>query len=720
VGEPSGPKGSPAYLERLNPMQREAVVHEGAPLLILAGAGSGKTRVITTKIAWLIDQRAVSPRSILAVTFTNKAAQEMKDRVLALVPHADDVMVRTFHSFGAWFLRRNAAAAGLEPRFTIYDEEDSVTVLRGLFGKGEDRSSLRRTLEEISRVKDIGLGPGADREAIAKAGCDPDVFAAYEKAKAATGNVDFGDLILMPLQLLKSSPAVRERTRQRFSVILVDEYQDSNVAQFELLRELWSPAAYLCVVGDDDQSIYRFRGAEVGNILSFPKVFPGTQIVRLERNYRSTQAILDVASAVVSHNKGRLGKTLWTENDKGELPVLFRLEDQDEESKVCGDLARDGFPGTTAILYRMNAQSLHFEKHFLRLGIRFRLIGSVSFYKREEVKDAMAYLSLMANHNDAVSFERIVNRPARGLGAASVQSILGEWRAMRDSAAAGADLVAACRKTAPRLSARARAGLKDLLALLQELGDLMEQVSLSELTRTLLTRSGLMEMHRLRDVTDSTSRADNLRELVSDMTAYGTGADALIAYLETVSLASAVDREEGAEGARLFLITLHNTKGLEFDRVIITGLEEGIFPHDSSSSAPEDIEEERRLFYVGITRARERLVLTTCQRRRLFGRFTEMSPSRFLGEIPPEAMQAEEEEEGGGRALRAGGRALRAGGEGDFPRGCGVYHDEYGPGMVERSWYTDGSLVVEVRFTTGRVGRFLPKYSRLERIELST
>ncbi len=358
-------------------MQREAVIHEGAPLLILAGAGSGKTRVITTKIAWLIDQRGVSPRSILAVTFTNKAAQEMKDRVLALVPHAADVMVRTFHSFGAWFLRRNAAAAGLDPRFTIYDEEDSVTVLKGVLGKGEDRGSLRRTLEEISRVKDVGLGPGAAREEIAKAGCDPEVFAAYEKAKAATGNVDFGDLILMPLQLLKNTPAVRERTRQRFSVILVDEYQDSNVAQFELLRELWSPAAYLCVVGDDDQSIYRFRGAEVGNILSFPKVFPGTQIVRLERNYRSTQAILDVASAVVSHNKGRLGKTLWTENDKGELPVLLRLEDQDEEVEGLRAISRE--TGS-----RDHGHPLPDERAVPPLrealparGIRFRLIGSV-------------------------------------------------------------------------------------------------------------------------------------------------------------------------------------------------------------------------------------------------------------------------------------------------------------------------------------------------------
>jgi len=698
------------WLEALNPMQLEAVKHSGSPLLILAGAGSGKTRVITTKIAYLVEMQSVSPRSILAVTFTNKAAQEMKNRVLAIVPHAEDVMVRTFHSFGAWFLRVNAAVAGLKPRFTIYDEEDSVSLLKGLLGKGEDRGSLRRALDEISRVKDLGVGPDASPEQIARAGCDPTAFAAYEKAKAATGNVDFGDLILMPLQLLRGEPALRERTRQRFRVVLVDEYQDSNVAQFELLRELWGPETYLCVVGDDDQSIYRFRGAEVGNILSFPNVFPGTQVVRLERNYRSTQAILDVASAVVAHNKGRLGKTLWTENEKGELPLLLGLEDQDEEARVCAQLARDGFPGTTAILYRMNAQSLHFENQFSQLGIRYRLIGSVSFYKREEVKDALAYLALLVNPDDSVSFGRIVNRPTRGLGAASVNVILDEWKTSPSTAGG---LVAACRKAVPRLAARARSGLRDFVACMDELAGSLEAAPLAELTRTLITRSGLAQMYRVRDRSDDTSKTENLRALVSDMVPYGAGAEALGAYLENVALASAQDRGEGAADARVSLVTLHNTKGMEFDRVVITGLEEGIFPHDASSGSAEDLEEERRLFYVGITRARERLVLCWCRRRRLFGRTTEMSPSRFLEEIPREGVQ------GGERGEHAVDGVTGDGGE-EFPVGCGVYHEEYGTGMVERRWYTDGSLLVQVRFTTGRVGRFLPKYARLERIELST
>ncbi len=336
----------PAYIRALNPEQKAAVVHSGSPLLILAGAGSGKTRVITTKIAHLVDRQGVNPRSILAVTFTNKAAQEMKERVLAMVPHAEEVMVRTFHSFGAWFLRRNAKLAGLSPDFRIYDEDDSLSLLKSILGKSEDRGFLRRSYEEISRVKDLGIGGDAPPEEIERAGCAPDLYAAYEQRKQATGNVDFGDLILMPLQLLRHHPEVRGRSRQRFRVVLVDEYQDSNTAQFELLRELWEPGIYLCVVGDDDQSIYGFRGAEVGNILSFPKVFPGTEVVRLERNYRSTQAILDVASAVVANNTGRLGKTLWTENSAGELPAVSCLMDQDEEADFCAQIARDDFGGT--------------------------------------------------------------------------------------------------------------------------------------------------------------------------------------------------------------------------------------------------------------------------------------------------------------------------------------------------------------------------------------
>ncbi len=704
MSEPTLPE--PSYLALLNPEQRQAVEHWGSPLLILAGAGSGKTRVITTKIAWLVEQRGMNPRSILAVTFTNKAAQEMKERVTALVPHAEEVMVRTFHSFGAWFLRRNAALAGLSPRFNIYDEEDCVSLLKAIIGKEEDRGFLRRIWEEISRVKDIGLTGEEAGERIARAGCAPEVFARYEQRLRATGNVDFGDLILLPIRLLRDNPEVRERTRQRFAVVLVDEYQDSNMAQFHLLRELAGPQTYLCVVGDDDQSIYRFRGAEVGNILSFPDVFAGTQVIRLERNYRSTQAILTVASSVVSHNAGRLGKTLWTENEQGASPTVACLQDQDEEARYCAELLADGFEGSTAILYRMNAQSRHFEDRFRVEGIPYRLIGTVRFYSRQEVKDALAYLSLLVNPRDEVSFRRIANVPSRGLGPATVQKIIDAWRP-------GEPLEDVCRRVT--LPPRARLGVRELLGCLQECAARIDELPLSELARLLLTRSGLYDHYRQRDRSDGTSKSANLEEMVSAMAPHGSGADALGSFLESVALANPADEsEESGQEPRVTLITLHNTKGLEFDRVIISGLEEGIFPHESTQMSAEDLEEERRLFYVGITRARQRLIITWCLRRRIFGRTTETTPSRFLEEIPSEQLN-QVRSEGAAWLL---GRSAAAGAE-EYPPGAGVFHEEYGPGVVERTWYTDGSLLVQVRFQSGRVAKFLPKYARLERISLN-
>jgi ATP-dependent DNA helicase UvrD/PcrA len=500
---------------------------------------------------------------------------------------------------------------------------------------------------------------------------------------------------------MREHPEVRERTRQRFRVVLVDEYQDSNIAQFELLKELWRPETYLCVVGDDDQSIYRFRGAEVGNIIAFPDVFPGTTIVRLERNYRSTQPILDVATAVVSNNTGRLGKTLWTDKRDGDPPTVYCLEDQEQEAELCARMVRDGFPGDTAILYRMNAQSLHFERLFREKRIPFRLIGTTGFYAREEVKDALAYLSLLANPNDEVRFRRVANKPGRGVGESSVEKILTEWRG------GGGTIIEACRRSAGRLPPRARSGLAEMLAILEKLGADLGETPLAELTRQLISRSGLYEMYRSRDRSDGTSRSGNLEELVSDLAAYGTGTEELVRYLEDVALASAGDEKAAGDAdAKVSLITIHNTKGLEFDRVIITGLEEGIFPHESSAGGgPEELEEERRLFYVGITRTREKLVMTWCRRRRIFGRYSDMAPSRFLEEIPQGAVE------------KAGEEAAQEPMD-ELAVGSGVFHDEYGPGVVERKWYTDGTLLVQVRFQSGRVAKFLPKYTRLERISL--
>jgi DNA helicase II / ATP-dependent DNA helicase PcrA len=691
----------PAYLAALNPEQRRAVEHFGAPLLILAGAGSGKTRVITTKIASLVDRGLADPRSILAVTFTNKAADEMKGRVLALSPAAGGVMVRTFHSFGAWMLRVNAAAAGLEPGFLIYDEDDSLGLLRAELGDSADRGSLRRALEGISRAKDLGLLPSDAPEDLAATGCDPEAYAAYERRLRATGNVDFGDLILLPLRLLAERPEVRERAQARFRVVLVDEYQDSNVAQFRLLHALHRGDGYLCVVGDDDQSIYRFRGAEVGNILSFPDAFPGTEIVRLERNYRSTQAILDVAAAVVSRNTGRLGKTLWTDAAAGEPVTLARLADQDDEAAWCARLVTRGGAMDTAILYRTNAQSRPFEELFFRLGIPYRVVGTVRFYAREEVKDAIAWLALLANGRDEIAFRRVVNRPARGVGRSSVERIVESWRE------SGGTLWDACRRVGPRLAAKGRAGLADFVAVRDETAGLLDSLPLSALLQATLERTGLAAHYAERDRADGTSKAGNLEELVTATAGYPPGAEGLTRFLEHCALNAAPEETEdartmsGTAAGRVTLITLHNTKGLEFDRVVVTGLEEGIFPHESSLDDADEIEEERRLFYVGVTRARERLHLTWCARRQLFGRWQEREPSRFLAEIPPHLLAVEEAEEAA---------------DDGWPLGAGVFHEEYGTGTITGRSASGGRLVLQVRFRSGRTAKFLPKYARLERV----
>ncbi|MCL2232649.1 MAG: ATP-dependent helicase, partial [Treponema sp.] len=418
----------PSYLEVLNPEQRQAVLHTGKPLLILAGAGSGKTRVITTKIAWLIREQGMDPRSILAVTFTNKAAREMAERARLIDGRAADAMLRTFHSFGAWFLRRNGAQGGLAPDFVIYDDEDSLALLSTIM-EGEPRAEVKLISNSIARAKDYFLSPDDPELDLINHRRDfRAIYAKYEERLAQIGNVDFGDLIKKPVEILRKVPEVARRFRERFKVIMVDEYQDSNVAQSELLKELYSPGTYICVVGDDDQSIYSFRGAEVKNILEFPDIFGGADIVRLERNYRSTAPILKTAASVVDHNTDRLGKTLKAERGDGKAPVLAFLPDQDMETEFCAELIQKGAKSVPysdwAVVYRTNAQSLGFETEFLRRKIPYRVVGSLKFYEREEVKDTLALLSFLVNPRDEIAFRRMINKPSRGVGPATVGRIV--------------------------------------------------------------------------------------------------------------------------------------------------------------------------------------------------------------------------------------------------------------------------------------------------------
>jgi DNA helicase II / ATP-dependent DNA helicase PcrA len=730
----------PSYLASLNPEQLAAVRHEGGNLLILAGAGSGKTRVITTKIAYLVRERGMDPESILAVTFTNKAAREMRDRAAAIEPRCARAVMRTFHSFGAWFLRRNAAAAGLDPNFTIYDDDDQTTLLHGLLPQ-HTRSECKTMVQAISRAKDLGLEP--DSPDLSAAFSDPQmrrIYRTYEDKLKATRNVDFGDLICLPARLLKSDEAVRRRTQQRFRVILVDEYQDSNVAQFELLRLLAGGGSSLCVVGDDDQSIYRFRGAEVRNILRFPDIFPGTEIVKLERNYRSYQSILDVAGSVVSRNEGRLGKKLVAERLGGRKPVLALLDDQDAEVAYCAKICRDrvktgGKWSDVAILYRTNAQSLGFEKEFPRLGIPYRIVGSSRFYDREEVKDALAYMALLCNPRDEVSFKRVVNKPTRGLGDTSVELLL------EAAASSGFDLLAAARESGESLKGKARPGIKAFLSLLSNIGEALaapesDGETLAKIMERLVRDSGLVDYHREQDEVAGTQKAANLDELVNAASLYPRSPEGLASFLETIELDRSLSSEEGAQADAVTLITMHNTKGLEFPVVIATGLEQGLFPRDDEEG--EELEEQRRLFYVAVTRAKDELRLSSCHWRRLHGRLFETLPSRFLSEIEPGLLETVAGRKTASGLRPSGGpysaglsssqygvpKGAAAGTAGGVPNaaataaspwraGLAVYHEDYGSGVVLKVSPTpsSGPLVV-VRFETGKQAQFFPKFTR--------
>ena len=682
------------YLKKLNEEQYRAVLHTGSPLLILAGAGSGKTRVITTKIAYLIDCCGVDPRSILAVTFTNKAAMEMKERVAAMAAEAEDVMIRTFHSFGAWFLRRNAHLADLPSRFSIYDDEDSLNLLHSLYPEYK-KTDLKPYANRISRAKDYCLTPEDDLSSISFEGTFKTMYAAYEKKMAEMGCVDFGDLILKPLSLLRDNGDLRERTRKRFSIILVDEYQDSNIAQYELLKQLYGEESYICVVGDDDQSIYSFRGAQVKNILTFPRSFEGADVIKLEQNYRSTETILKIASEVVKRNTGRLGKTLWTTNEEGPRAVVTTLNNQTEEAEFCAKLLEDGNLEGTAILYRTNAQSLSFESCFLNRKIPYRIVGSLKFYEREEVKDSLALFSIILNPSDEIAFVRVVNKPARGIGKKTLSVILDRVHST------GEDLVTASLKAASSLSSKGSRAVKDFASMIKRFREELENSVPGDYLKMILTDSGLLGHYKKADENFGTRKEKNLEELVNAASNYSPGAEGLLQFLEDMELdRSRLAGNDSADAEGVTLITMHNTKGLEFDRVIITGMEEGLFPSRPDESE-DALEEERRIFYVSITRAKKELYLTSCRQRRMWGRLSLQYPSRFLSELPEAYIESKS----------SGSAAYNP-----YPPGTWVYHGDYGTGQVWKEWDNGRDTVILVRFESGKTAQFLPKYSDLEKI----
>jgi DNA helicase-2/ATP-dependent DNA helicase PcrA len=634
-------------LDDLNPKQREAALATEGPVLVLAGAGTGKTRAVTYRIAHLIET-GVPGDAILAVTFTNKAADEMRDRVATLLlrsgkPFADP-WIYTFHAFCARLLRREAPRLGLPRDFAIYDDDDqTAAVKRALeqLGVSDSSERPRALLERISSAKNHGETPDAAAEAAGddRARAFARIYAAYEGVLRRAGALDFDDLLLRAVQVLADFPEARASWSSRFRYVMVDEYQDTNRAQFDLLRLLLNSDRNLCVVGDEDQSIYRWRGADVGNILRFAENFPGAQVIRLEQNYRSTQNILDAAAGVVGKNQKRLGKTLEATRGEGKLLSFFEARDAKAEAEFVSEriaalLAEDS-SAHVAVLYRTNAQSRAFEEALLWRAIRYRMLGGFSFYQRTEVKDVLAYARLAIRPDDDVALLRVLNTPPRGIGKVTLDALRGLAHE-RNISLWAASVELAENATAQRSAVPLR-GFRELIEQLRQ--DIVALAPADFLTRV-IDRSGYLDMLSQRDSVEDSARADNVRELLAAVAEGADRGETLTDFLERAALVSDADNFDSR--ATVTLLTLHSAKGLEFEHVFLTGLEEGVFPHSRSANHPDDIEEERRLCYVGMTRARDTLTLTRAIYRRIYGneRLEGSLPSRFLAEIPGELIEA--------------------------------------------------------------------------------
>ena len=762
------------FLSSLNAEQQSAVSHTHGPLLILAGAGSGKTRVIAHRIAYLVSERLAAPDGVLAVTFTNKAADEMRTRVESLLgTNCRSMWISTFHALCARLLRREAAAIGLSRDFTIYDSADQQSVIKQLLKDyGFDESHQpRAVLSRISHAKNRMEGPDVfekswnpkDRE-IAR------LYAGYQDTLREASALDFDDLLLKTVQLFDQTPSLRERYSRKFQFVMIDEYQDTNRPQYLLIKQLASQHKNLAVVGDPDQSIYKWRGADLRNIMDFENDFPDASIVRLERNYRSTQVILDAASAVIANNRNRKDKTLWTDRKGGAKIVYFRGADELEEADYITRVARqalgENVDNTMAVLYRTNAQSRSVEDGLRQAGISYVVLGGVGFYERKEIKDALSYLKLILNPFDDVALRRIVNVPARGIGKGVMDALDGlkidgpdqdlpplfaglQPTVVSNSLWQKINTGIERRLLNPRQIA-SLAAFRDLIASLSEVA---RRESVSITLGKMLDQSGYLRDLREERSEESEARIENLMELVSAAREYESREPepSLGGFVDRLSLLSDVDKEEGTREARVLLMTIHSAKGLEFPYVVLAGMEEGLFPHSRASEDEAELEEERRLCYVGITRARTRLVITSAARRRVFGEYQGSQPSRFLEEIPPDLIEQEFSTYSspyaaprggwdykpnpyrGGRPDRGGQRwgGGRGGGTSreepaafeysqDAPDGLApgrkVRHGQFGLGTVMSVEELDDDMKLVVRFTTVGTKTLRAKYAKLEMV----
>jgi DNA helicase-2/ATP-dependent DNA helicase PcrA len=734
-----------SLLSELNLPQREAVTHESGPCLVLAGAGSGKTRVITYRIAHLVNEGKAKPWEILAVTFTNKAAAEMRERVKELLPGVmESPFVSTFHSFGLYLLRRNIKKLGFPQRFSIYDTDDQVAVLRRILKEMEfDGETPKSIQSKISFAKNSKFGPeehlGRDVDSDIL-----DIYRAYQKRLKSAGAVDFDDLLLLTNDLLETDADLLKQLQNRYKYILVDEYQDTNQPQYKLIKMLAGDSGNVVCVGDDDQSIYKWRGADIANILNFGDDFEGTKIVKLEQNYRSTQNILDAANGIVESLSGRHPKKLWTDQGKG-LPITYFLADDDssEASFVVREISsamRTRKPTDFAILYRTNSQSRQFEEALARHRIPFQIVGGTRFYNRREVKDILAYLQFAINPGDLVAMRRVINTPTRGIGDVTVARLLEvctkhdmtPWEVLND----GMHFMA--------VTPRAKGLLAVFRELMQGIQDMIaEERPASEIIDQIIKDSDYISMLMKEGADEAANRMDNLKELIGSARAFEATTEEenpITAYLDQVSLVADIDEfDNGAP--KVTLMTLHSAKGLEFPVVFLAGMEDGLLPHGRSIDDPEQMEEERRLCYVGITRAKESLYLTAARVRRSYEGMVACYQSRFLRDIPPHVLdergadllhkKSRKKPQFGSNIDNIGQffkdrdidvdlskleKSGSGGSSGQFKKGDAVFMEKFGPGRVMMVEGSGDSMKYVVYFSKlGKRKKLLARVAKLHK-----
>jgi DNA helicase-2/ATP-dependent DNA helicase PcrA len=731
------PTESPLFAD-LNPTQREAVAASEGPVLVVAGAGSGKTRVLTYRIAHLIRDLGVAPDSILAITFTNKAANEMKERVGQLVGGmVKSMWVSTFHSSCVRILRREATRLGYKSGFTIYDDADSLRLLR-MVTKDLDLDSKRFPEKAMKAVISNAKNELVDYESFADQGDGfyheqvADIYRLYQQRLVEASAMDFDDLLMVTVELFAAFPSVLEHYQQRFRYLLVDEYQDTNRAQYILVKELTAAHRNLCVVGDSDQSIYKFRGADIRNIRDFEKDYPDARVIVLDQNYRSTETILEAANSVIANNTKRTPKHLWSDRGSGVPIIRFEAEDEHDEAGYLVDeierLQKDGFNlADIAVFYRTNAMSRVIEDVFVRRAIPYSVVGSVKFYDRKEVKDAIAYLKALVNPADEVSVKRIINEPRRGIGSTTIAHVDRFSQANKISFFEALARV----EEIPQLNARAQNAVLEFLGLYESLHQTAEEAGVGAAVDAVIHVTGMVDAYEAERTVEAMGRVENLKELLgvaAEFEASNEGAiigdepfdsldnlRRLEVFLESTALVADIDEWDEGAGA-VTLMTLHTAKGLEFPAVFIVGMEDGVFPHMRSLGDPDELEEERRLAYVGITRAQDRLYLTSAWQRMLFGGSSYNPPSRFLQEVPDDLMEKAAKRlrnKPSDRAASTGPRSTVSSGE--VGPGDRVRHDKWGLGTV-REVIGDGDRAeAEVMFDTQGKKRLLLAWAPLEK-----